>query len=251
MTLLIDAVVVETAQEGPYRRLRLYAPALGIRLAPGQFVTADLGDLLRQPLLPATMDEEGLETLLLPDHPAAALEPGQIVSLLGPLGSPLRLPQPPARLLLVADDLHLPALLAAASRALDGGCPTALLLSAPTASTLYPLSYLPPPLEVQVITGDGSSGREGTLATEGELLASLLQWADRVLIASDPAFYPAMAEAVRNVRIGPPPDFAQAWVLPPLVCGVGACQGCAVATRGGYRLACTDGPAFDLMEMAF
>jgi hypothetical protein len=30
---------------------------------------------------------------------------------------------------------------------------------------------------------------------------------------------------------------------------VGACQGCAVQTAHGTRLACSDGPVFDLLEL--
>jgi NAD(P)H-flavin reductase len=58
-----------------------------------------------------------------------------------------------------------------------------------------------------------------------------------------------MAEVVREVRIKPVKRFAQALIVPPMICGVGACQGCAVAVAGGFRLACTDGPVFDLLEL--
>ena len=55
-------------------------------------------------------------------------------------------------------------------------------------------------------------------------------------------------EIVRQVRVMPGRRFAQALVTPPMACGVGACQGCAVEMRRGIRLACTDGPVFDLLE---
>jgi hypothetical protein len=71
-----------------------------------------------------------------------------------------------------------------------------------------------------------------------------------LLAATDPALYPGLAEALRTVRLKPRPDLAQALLLPTVVCGVGACQGCAVSTQRGYRRACIDGPAFDLLELA-
>jgi NAD(P)H-flavin reductase len=30
-----------------------------------------------------------------------------------------------------------------------------------------------------------------------------------------------------------------------MACGFGACYGCVVATRDGYRRCCVDGPVFD------
>jgi NAD(P)H-flavin reductase len=30
-----------------------------------------------------------------------------------------------------------------------------------------------------------------------------------------------------------------------MACGFGACYGCVVATRDGYRRVCVDGPVFD------
>jgi dihydroorotate dehydrogenase electron transfer subunit len=34
-----------------------------------------------------------------------------------------------------------------------------------------------------------------------------------------------------------------------MACGVGACRGCVVRTRHGYRTACSDGPVFDASEV--
>lgn len=34
-----------------------------------------------------------------------------------------------------------------------------------------------------------------------------------------------------------------------MACGVGACLGCVVATEGGYKRVCTDGPVFEIREL--
>jgi dihydroorotate dehydrogenase electron transfer subunit len=34
-----------------------------------------------------------------------------------------------------------------------------------------------------------------------------------------------------------------------MACGVGACRGCVVDTRSGYRCVCSDGPVFDTSEL--
>ncbi len=244
-----DAHVVEVAAAGPYRRVRLRIPPIAARLRPGQFAMADLGGALRAPWLPSDADAEELDVLL-PSDGRAVPPPGGVVNLLGPLGRPLDMPAPPARLLLVADDRRLPALLLAARRALAAGCPVSLLLSAPSAAALYPLAALPPALEVHLVTADGSAGRAGSpleLLTGGP--SPLLSWADRLLAATDPALYPALAQAVRATRLRPPAGYAQALYLPTVVCGVGACGGCAVPAGSGYRRACSDGPFFDLLEL--
>lgn len=44
----------------------------------------------------------------------------------------------------------------------------------------------------------------------------------------------------------------QALIVTPMPCGaVGECGACAVPMRRGYQLACTDGPVFDLHELAW
>jgi len=250
MTILqTDALVIDSLADGPYQRLRLHTPDMAIRIQAGQFVTADLGKALRQPLLPATVTKEEIELLLPATHPLARTHPGQKVNLLGPLGRPFRLPQPPCRLLLIADATHLPLLLPAASRATAEGYLLALLLAAPTAAAVYPLSRLPPAMEIHLLTADGSAGQSGSLLDQEGPLPRLLAWADRALLAADPTLYPRLAETVRNTRMDPGADFAQAILLPTIVCGVGACLGCAVTTRRGYRQACSDGPTFDLLEL--
>jgi NAD(P)H-flavin reductase len=164
-------------------------------------------------------------------------------------------------LLLVADTAHLPVLLPLTRQKPSetgflGKNPVslsvALLLSAPTAAELYPIRLLPPALEVHVVTADGSAGHHGSVL---ELFPDLVRWAGCICIAADPAIYPGLAEIVREVRIGPGHRFAQALVVPPnafrraMACGVGACQGCAVEVARGTKLACTDGPVFNLLEL--
>ena len=81
------------------------------------------------------------------------------------------------------------------------------------------------------------------------LFRDLVGWADQVCIADDPAAYALLAQIVRERRVSPARGFAQALVVRPFGCGVGACAGCAVRTDRGFRLACTHGPVFDLLEL--
>jgi dihydroorotate dehydrogenase electron transfer subunit len=256
-----DALVTDVEQSGPFVRVVLSAAKIAGGLSPGRFVLADLGDCLRVLLFPALLEEEAFWVLVPPEHPAAALQPGVSVDLIGPLGRGFEVGETVRRLLLVADVARLPALLplTRTSRVMRiSGLPeplevsVALALSAPTAAHLYPVHLLPASLEVHIATADGSAGRAGSVL---DLFPDLVRWADCVCIACDPVTHPALAEIVREVRIGPvsgkakPYPFAQALVVPPVVCGVGACRGCAVSVAEGFKLACTDGPVFDLLEL--
>jgi dihydroorotate dehydrogenase electron transfer subunit len=247
-----SAQVTDVETTGPFVQVALAAPAIAPGLAPGRFVLADLGndDYLRAPLFPAWIEAQAFGVLVFPDHPAAVLHPGAEIDLVGPLGRGFEVPETTRRLLLVADTPRLPALLPLLEARFFPKSPippsATLLLSAPTAGELYPVRLLPPALEVLVATADGSSGYAGDPL---DLLPDLVRWADCVCAASDPADYRAMAGVVREVRIGPNRRFAQALVVPPLACGVGACQGCAVKVARGTKLACTDGPVFDLLDL--
>jgi dihydroorotate dehydrogenase electron transfer subunit len=237
-----NAPVTSVEISGPFTRVALTAPAPCSGLTPGRFVLADLGDHLRAPLFPAWVDAENLDILVPPEHPAAALRPGASVNLIGPLGQGFQVPETTRQLLLVADAPHLPALLPLTrqDRAIS------LLLSAPIAAALYPISLLPLALEVHLVTADGSAGHHGSPL---DLFPGLARWADCICVAAHPTVYPALAKIVREVRIEPGRHFAQALVAPPMICGVGACQGCAVEVGRDTKLACTDGPVFDLLEL--
>jgi len=250
-----DALVTNIEECGPFVRVTLAASTLRPGLTPGRFFLADLGGYLRTPLFPAFLatpgsDAAAFDVLVLPGHPLAILRPGGNVSLIGPLGHGFDPPAKARRLLLVASSAHLGALLPLTTQnpgfSKEPGFSVALLLSAPTAADLYPIQLLPPTLEVHVVTADGSGGHRGSTL---DLFPDLARWADCICIAEDPAIYPRLAELVREVRMAPGRGFAQVLVTPPIACGVGACQGCAVPVAHGTRLACTDGPVFDLLEL--
>ena len=248
-----NALVTGVEQSGSFTQVTLTASAIASGLAPGRFVLADLGGYLRSPLFPAWLEAGGFDVLVPPGHPAATLRPGDEVNLIGPLGRGFEMPEAAHRLLLVTDTAHLPVLLPLTqprnrvfSEKPGFSSSIALLLSTPTAAGLYPIQLLPPALEVHIATSDGSAGHHGS---PFDLFPDLARWADCICIAGDPTTYPALAEIVREVRMRPGHRFAQALLVPPMACGLGACQGCAVQVARGTKLACTDGPVFDLLEL--
>ena len=97
--------------------------------------------------------------------------------------------------------------------------------------------------EPAVATDDGSSGHAGPVT---ELLDVELQRQMRPVYACGPA--PMLTAVIERVRRREVP--AELALEAPMACGFGACYGCVVETRNGYRRVCLDGPVFDAEELA-
>jgi dihydroorotate dehydrogenase electron transfer subunit len=188
---------------------------------------------------------------------------GDTLELIAPIGNGFALDPATRRLLLVGDAAHLAPLLALSHEASLKQVAVSLLVhtlalgaqqpDADTASLAAWLSTLLP-LEVEYqLTSDLAA-----------VLLGLPGWADQLCASGDAAFFTLLKEQLaREPRVLPPCQgkhardtggvlpaaFAQVIVAPPMACGSGACMGCAVETARGIRLACVDGPVFDLAEL--
>ncbi len=84
-----------------------------------------------------------------------------------------------------------------------------------------------------------------------ETLNEALAWADYLALDLPASELPGLARRLgveRGLRHLPCP--AQALVGLPLPCGgLADCGACAVETRRGWKLACQDGPVFDLIDL--
>lgn len=239
--------------------LRLVAPGLTASARPGQLL------LLRPPAgphpalrsaLPLHRIGQGEVRLLFAagDDGLAALSrcrPGDAVTVQGPLGRGFQVEPTSRRLLLLAQGLGVAALAPLAAWAVDRGLAVTLLAGAAAAPGLLPAALLPAEVEYRLATGDGSLGHHGVLldllAPPGE--SNLLLWADQVYAAGPPDLYLGLRRAIAAVRTQPADGFAQAMVEGRLGCGMGACLGCAVATRRGTIHLCKHGPALDLNDL--
>jgi hypothetical protein len=82
-----------------------------------------------------------------------------------------------------------------------------------------------------------------------QLTDDTLRWADVLALALPLDRLSAVAQRIKKTRLQWYDGLAQALVLPSPACHVGICGVCAVPMRQGYRLACIDGPVFDLKEV--
>lgn len=190
----------------------------GLTARPGQFYLALLDEaaLLREPLFPASPTDFVVDAT----HPCAALEPGDVLDLIGPLGAGFALPAGATRLLIVAEQ---PArVLALMQAALVQHWSVAWHWH--NAVPGWAATLLPPDVEFHT----------GTLTPEA------VEWSDMVMVdVPDPA---EVAERLRALRPLRPAGFIQALRVPLMPCGVGACQTCWVETQRGRKMACVDGP---------
>lgn len=230
--------------------------------------------LLRRPLFVAAADAALGQVALLYQAYERGLRwlshgrPGQTLDIIGPLGQPFALDRRTRTLLLIGEGPGLAALLLLARRAADQGCAVTLLAGAPAPAALPPPYLLPADVEYQTIAGpvtdllvgerplmqpqadtETKRRRETKPAEPGHAPADPIRWADQVCAALPPAQLPALSDAVRAARLRWDRGYAGVLVDGPLVCGVGACSVCALTTRRGVRLLCSDGPVFDLREL--
>lgn len=195
---------------------------------PGQPDTA-LGQHLYQVGIPTFLDNLALPFLgPIPD----SWRPGEKIHLRRPFGRGFRIPKSIRRLALAALGDTPARLLPTIPTALENGTSIAFFTPVPEIA-----ASLPPAVEIHPISA----------------LNDILTWAD-FLAVDIPLKDLANLRTILN--LGPHnqiPCAAQALIWTPMPCGaIADCGACAVPTRtGAYKLACKDGPVFDLQQIVW
>jgi dihydroorotate dehydrogenase electron transfer subunit len=174
----------------------------------------------------------------------AALDAGEELALVGPLGIGFRPAAEGCRPLLVGGGIGAAPLLCLQDE-LDAEEGPATLLGFRSASFAEAAGLFRGPVELA--TDDGSAGRHALVT---ELLREQLEDLDgrASVFACGP---PPMLEAVRMLCASHRCP-AQLALESGMACGFGACFGCVVPTRAGYVRLCVEGPVLDadLLETA-
>jgi dihydroorotate dehydrogenase electron transfer subunit len=240
-----------------YFRLVIRAPRIAPQVQPGQFVHMRIlplkEALLRRPfsVFQASGDSLAIlyKTVGRGTEVLSCMEPGEALSLIGPLGHGFSVPQPGGETpLLVAGGYGMAALYLLAQRspqkgvAFVGGRRRADLLCEPEFRTLG--------WDVRVATEDGSRGEKG-LVTKPLLAELERRVPGRKLFACGPT---PMLKAVGQLadQFGLPAELS---LDEHMCCGVGVCLTCVVPIRHGegweYQRSCTEGPVFDSRQIAW
>lgn len=235
--------------------LRLVSPRISRTGLPGQFIEIKVADsqelLLRRPFsihkiqsntLGCLVKVVGLATKIL-----AQKKPGEYLDIIGPLGHGFDFKLQEARhqpIVIVAGGMGVAPLLFLAERIKK--CQGIVLIGAKNKSEiLCEKEFEELGFKVKIATDDGSRGFKGKVT---DLLKHLLPNVDyrlSTIYACGPR--PMLQEISRLSKKYSIP--AQISLEEHMACGIGACLGCAVNTKDGFKRVCKEGPVFDAHEI--
>lgn len=239
-------------------RLTLEAPLISAAAQPGQFVMAACGTtldpLLRRPFsIHNTLSETGTLQLLFKvigrgTQLFAALRPGDVVSLVGPLGRGFH-PVRESSVCLVGGGIGIAPLLFLAKKILaqpisPSSC--VVLFGARTAAEASPLATTFTELgcTVRIATDDGSLGHHGLVT---ELLPFYISTINKVYVCGPFAMMAAITSLCRNAAVP-----CEVSLEAHMACGLGACLGCTIqGAEGLYKHVCKHGPVFNAEDVAW
>jgi dihydroorotate dehydrogenase electron transfer subunit len=165
-------------------------------------------------------------------------EPGEPFSLLGPLGTPWRAPNPGRRQVLVAGGVGVAPLLFLARELAARGHRPICIYGGRSARDLPLDDELAESSELHVTTDDGSRGSRGLVTVMLERLLA----EDMEVYTCGPDRMMARVAEICLARDVP----CEASLETPMACGYGVCLGCPVPTvDAGYLYACMQGPCID------
>jgi dihydroorotate dehydrogenase electron transfer subunit len=212
--------------------LSMYAPEVAASVRAGQFVNLGWsgGPLLRRPFSVYRVDGERIEIVLKAvgtgTSQLLAMEPGDRISCVGPLGRGFDLEAGLKTVVLVSGGLGVAPMPLAARDARAAGMHVTWVHGARTSEELCSEAGGD---DVLWATDDGTRGYAGTAV-------AATPDADLVLACGPNRMLAAVADRW--------PD-AQVAVETYMGCGTGVCLGCAVPLiRGGYDRACKEGPVY-------
>lgn len=193
--------------------------------APGQYLLAhaeqDTNAPLATPLFRAALCPGGFTLASpLPAH----WQPGTQLHVRGPLGKGFQLPNTARFIVLVSFNKKPAHSLALIELALAQHAAIALL-------TDHPPDGIPTAIEISPVS----------------TLAEATRWADYLAIESPRAALPGLLQIISQSAYH---KDGQVLIETPIPCGgMGECLACAVNLRKGFKLACKDGPVFDLKTL--
>lgn len=156
-------------------------------------------------------------------------QPGDQLFLRGPLGRGFQLPTAVRKIGVVALGSSLTRLLPLLEQALHLGAEVALFFARVAEN-------LPAAVEINPLAE----------------LADALTWADFLAMDCPAEKLPDLRELLGIRSASPLALPAQILIYTPMPCGcLAQCGVCAVPSKGGYKLACQDGPVFDLGDLIY
>jgi hypothetical protein len=167
--------------------------------------------------------------------------PGQLLSLIGPVGNPFRFRRKLRNILLIAYDTPPAPLLLMLPALLSNQVSVTMILMG--SAREYDSEHLPE--EIEILHAEEDLSWPDMVMTLG--------WADQVFAlvgeGNEVPYFEELMRLVRGRRADIPDNYIFGVFQRQLPCGVGACCACMLRARDGAKLQCIDGPAFDLTAL--
>ncbi|MCX6135171.1 MAG: dihydroorotate dehydrogenase electron transfer subunit [Ignavibacteriales bacterium] len=242
----VEVVSRKEVAESIYR-LAMRSPEIVRRSAPGQFVNIRCGEgclpLLRRPFSISRVDGDLVELMFnVIGHGTKMLslkQPGDVLDVLGPLGTPFGTSGDFAKAILVGGGLGVAPFPFLTDFLLKEKKEIVTLIGARTRSQVTEHHLR----NIRVATDDGSMGLKGNVV---DLLKAELRGVVgtnvKVFGCGPTAMLKALSAYASSMGIE-----CELSLEGDMACGMGICQGCPVERTDGkkkYALVCTDGPTF-------
>ena len=245
----VRAKIVANDEKAPdFFKIVFEAPEIAKKAKPGQFTMVRCSDktdpLLRRPLSFHKITKTGFELLYEVVGKGTEIlskkKKGETLSVLGPLGNGFNVTSQDASFL-VAGGMGIAPLLELARQLKKNTSKLAVFIGAKTKGHIVCAEdFKNLDAEIHVSTEDGSMGYKGLIT---DLLSEKIK-----SNANCPAIYAcgpkAMLKSVSEIAKSCKTP-CQVSLEARMACGTGACLGCAVETKNGFKMACKDGPVFN------
>jgi len=261
MVQLRAKIVYNKIVKANYFQCAFFAPAIVRRARPGQFVDIRVNDtlepLLRRPLSIHRVDGKRVEVIYEVVGKGTEIlskkKTGDTLDVIGPLGSGFTFNE---RAILVAGGMGVAPLIFLAEKLAEvksqkSKVKSQVLIGAKTKSKILcekefkQLGY-----KIKISTDDGSRGFKGKVA---DLLKRILLKNSRTCEPKNSIYAcgprPMLKEiSALSKKYNIP---AQISLEEHMACGIGACLGCVVKAKDGYRRVCKEGPVFNADEIVW
>jgi dihydroorotate dehydrogenase electron transfer subunit len=171
---------------------------------------------------------------------------GDVVDCLGPLGTPFSLPPKNMKqIVMIAGGVGVAPFLALTDILKKKEYELVLLYGGRNKDHCFPMNeFKKNGCRVHVATDDGSVGKKGRVSVLFPMID--LREPTYIYACGPKPMIACVQDFARQKHLQ-----GQASLEEVMACGVGACLGCSIKTKQGYRTVCHDGPVFDLDEIVF
>ncbi|MEI7998323.1 MAG: dihydroorotate dehydrogenase electron transfer subunit [Candidatus Omnitrophota bacterium] len=235
-------------------RLCFDAPELVKKVQPGQFVhirtSEGLEPFFRRPFS-VYRAQRYVEIFYEPKGPGTRLlaskQKGDPLDVLGPLGTPFTLP--PAEItqvVMIAGGIGVAPMLILSDILKKKKYDLVLIYGGRSRGHVYPMKeFKDNGVKVHIATDDGSVGVKGRVSVLFDKVKFNSSNTFIYTCGPNPMMKAVQEFALKNQIKG------QVACEEIMACALGACLGCSIETKNGYKTVCYDGPAFDIGEVIF